>query len=762
MSFEVHKYGGSSLANASGFLRVSAAIGRPKPHRVLVVVSAPSGVTDAIIQLFEQGEGIQSLAGRLRQLSNDLGLTLETYWDQEFQKLNLAVCEGERADAWLSRGEYWSAHLLHCLLQQQGVAAKLLDSAELIWLDDQGRVDWTSTSDAVTAAISGPQQLWLAQGYVASSPQGARRTLGRNGSDYSASIVAAVLKATKLAIWSDTDGVLTADPDQIPHAERIPEISYSALDRLARLGTGVVHPQSVRPVMDRGIPLSLGNSYRPNGFGSVVRADAHQEKPVITALTDLGLIRIKQPVNDVPDLVLGVVQQGDHLELLVKRADADAVLETVAQAGGYMDLNAARSAVFAVGRVDISVLEAALRSKGFHGLVSHQGETESWVSVLGDHAQVLVSLAHECLVEPDHLQVLVLGDGATAASLLEGFTLYQQRYERLPFRLLGVIGDRESAFEPQGMDPDEWEPYEHHQTVTQWVRRAQIVGGRHKVLVDTRDNATVAEYVGWLEQGFDLVTANMAPLAGKWSDYEQLLRVQQRHQVRVYTEGTGAVGVLNRLRSLLDTGDSIHSIRGVLCGFHSWLWSRLLKGEQFSDLIMEARETGLLDPSSSETVRGFGALQRWILIARMCGFQAMNHHIRFKPFDLESFGPFGSMMDSRIQRFVEHAVERGCRPTMLGSLASDGQIELSIEEIPESDPVSRAAPGDVYLELRTQRLPSPIILAGPGLGPDATAAGLMLDIVNLLEKRGLSQECGPLGGSDERFNVPFELDSCAF
>lgn len=758
----VHKYGGSSLAQADGFLRVVAALARPCAQQRWVVVSAPGGVTDCLICAFETRsiELVRSLKQRLLQLSSQLGLAVEPMIQDEFIQLSQALNRGDVPEAWISRGEYWSAYLLQHALHADGIRSAVLDAHDLISLQPNGTVDANKTETAIRrAAQLQTHGIVIVPGFVAQKANGQRGTLGRNGSDYTASLIAASCKASRITLWSDTDGVLTADPDFVPRARPLPAISYDALHRLAQLGTGVVHPQAVQPVMERHIPLHLANSFRPQVNGTEVRFQAEQDFPVVCGrgrLTYLQL-RFRNPVSveslEAYPECMAASGFGVHFNALIETASADHVrdrlnwefpgVQITAQAGVY--------GIFLVGghRTLPSRTHIDVQDIEFHAsLTFHGGQV--WVVSSNRNLQDLISVFHDHTVHADSLSLIVIGDGPTAESLLESLQ-HGQQPSRLPFALKALVAGSKICWSETGIDPQEWEEQmaEVIDTLTfdELLRRVQVTEGRFKVIVDAREDLQQANYGDWLEKGFDVVTANRAPLAGPLDAYEAIQLAQERHGSYLLCEGAvnGAVWAIDLIRHLMDTGDSVVSIQGVLCGFQSWLWTRLARGDRFSELIMEAVDVGLASQDPRRELSCIDAIQRWIVLARECGFRSTLAGCTYEPVLSESFNNLElkdlqqqlEICDPWIEQRVSHALEAGLRLAQIGSLTPDGLIRLEVTKIPQQSGLAQVSPGDIYLEVVTSRLARPLVFSGPGIGPDAAASGLLSDLTKLADRRGL-------------------------
>lgn len=290
------------------------------------------------------------------------------------------------------------------------------------------------------------------------------------------------------------------------------------------------------------------------------------------------------------------------------------------------------------------------------------------------------------------------------------------------------------------------------------MRDHQALPGRHKVVVDAGWQASVADYVEWLALGYDVVTANHRALAGPIADFESLQQAQERHGGLVLCEAAvnGSVWAIERIRHLIQAGESITGVRGILCGFQSWFWAQIRAGRRASDAIAEAVELGIADSDPSNELSGTDSACRWIILGRACGFQC--EHARCEVETPLGDGPWttdgrawaGIDLDRSVAERLKRFARLGRSPAFVGELSQNGTVKLGIAALEQDHFALRLGMGDLYLEVYTDRLGTkPLIFAGPGLAGDASARGLVSDLAKLAERRGLvdlrPQWIGPAG-----------------
>ncbi|HEX6220378.1 MAG TPA: aspartate kinase, partial [Acidimicrobiia bacterium] len=317
--WKTHKFGGTSLSDADAYRAVGSILIGGQPRQA-VVVSAAAGTTDGLIDLVSRAgrrdvsfdELAESLRHRQGELAEDLlesaaAADLIAHLDKEFADiadvLRATRVMGTAVDhaigAVAGFGEVWSARLLAAYLQQHGSDAAWLDAREVLVVhpaEPSPAVDWETTGDRLQAWLAEhPHEIVVITGFIASDPSGAATTLGRNGSDYSAAIFAALLKATELVIWTDVDGVMSADPRLVPQAEVLEQLSYDEAMELAYFGAKVIHPATMTPAIRNGIPVTIRNTFNPEAPGSRISPETSTDVPVkgFASIGDMALVNLE-------------------------------------------------------------------------------------------------------------------------------------------------------------------------------------------------------------------------------------------------------------------------------------------------------------------------------------------------------------------------------------------------------------------------------------------------------------------------------------
>ncbi|MEE8307501.1 MAG: aspartate kinase, partial [Gammaproteobacteria bacterium] len=356
VAWTVHKFGGSSLANAACFSRVAGIIERPSERNQAVVVSAMGGFTDTLLALVEgaqqgadPGPALANLTERyqgvvadlleadagaalMQQFSNDLASI-----DSVLKALGLVGSASQRSrDLVAGFGELWSARLLAAVLEQRGVAGpgvRWLDARDVlvVELGEMGpRVLWDKSQQQVDASLASDfNGVVVITGFIARDSSGLQTTLGRNGSDFSASIFGALLDANEVVIWTDVDGVMSGDPRRVPEAAVIDQLSYNEAMELAYFGAKVIHPQTMAPAIGKNIPIRIRNSFEPEAPGTVISADGGERQLIkgITAVSDVALINLEGTgmigVPGTADRLFGALREAGVSVILISQGSSE-------------------------------------------------------------------------------------------------------------------------------------------------------------------------------------------------------------------------------------------------------------------------------------------------------------------------------------------------------------------------------------------------------------------------------------------------------
>ena len=806
-STDVHKFGGSSLANAER-LRHAATIVAGRANRV-IVASAMQGVTNSLIALAGTGVGeaaasgeIDALEARHRREADRLGLAdaapLNAFLAARFAELR-ALVAGERSEENFDRiqgiGEMASSRMLYETLGGEAAGYAWLDAREVLVVEagDLGCIpDWTASSARWTAwRAANPSPSVVTTGYVASLPDGRATTLGRDGSDYSAAIFAALAGASELTIWTDVDGVMSADPRHVPDAVPLTDISYEEACELAYFGAKVIHPQTMIPAMERGIPIRIRNSRRPEAAGTLISRQAESPLPVkgLSLISNLaalelvgnGLIGVPGTAERLfaalhaAGVSVSMITQGSsehsicclipskdapRAQAATRAAFADAI------AAGQVDdarINDGLSVLAAVGDAMIGKPNVAARFFGGIGKAGvsiraiAQGASERNISVAvkSEDADRALRAAHAAFwLSPQTIAIGVVGAGNIGRTFLTQLDAVRERLSRqqnIDLRLFAVANSKGMSLSKGPM------------TGAQAIALLGGAGGRvtldcaaladhlravdlpHAMIVDASGNDAVADcYADWLKAGIHVVTPSKHAGSGPLARYDAIGGVGGPAQWRYEATVGAGLPVMQTLRGLLETGDELLGIEGVLSGTLAWIFNSFDGSRTFSSLIREAMALGYTEPDPRDDLGGLDVARKVVILAREAG-----RRIELDDVTIESLVPEALRTISR-DEFVERLEELDApMQARLDAAAATGRKLRYVATLDDAtagvglaalDPDHACANGrltDNVIQFRTARYSgNPLVVQGPGAGPEVTAAGMMGDVLLIARELG--------------------------
>ncbi|HWS79057.1 MAG TPA: bifunctional aspartate kinase/homoserine dehydrogenase I, partial [Thermomonas sp.] len=682
-----HKFGGSSLADAGRIRHVAGLMLAADEPRQVVVVSAMQGVTDALIGLADaaaRGDAWQPALEALRQrhldaanaLLDDPAGTLawlETQLSQLAELLRAVGLLRQPGRAAFDRiqgmGEVLSAHLLHAHLRERGGDYGLLDAREVLRVrhGELGAiVDWDASRRGIADwQVRHPQARAVVTGFVAGGEDGLPTVLGRNGSDFSGAIFAALLEADELHLWSDVDGVLSADPRLVPEAVPLTAMSYQEACELAYFGAKVIHPQTMTPAIARGLPILMRNTFNPAFPGTRIDADGGEGGPVkgltlnaglaLVSLEGAGLIgvpgtaeRVFAALHAARTSVVMISQGSSEHSIcsVVREADADAardaLLEEFARELASAQVQGVQvvpgiSVLAAVGDgmagtpgIAAQLFGALARARvNIRAIAQGASERNISVAISANDATRALRAAHAAFwLSPQTVALAVIGPGKVGAALLDQLQAALPRLRReanVDLRLRALATSRRMWLS-EHRDSADWRARMDEAPVAADLSAlaTHLLDAHmpHAAIIDCSASDTVAEhYPQWLAAGIHVITPNKQAGAGPLQRYEAIRAACAQGGARFRYEATVGAGlpVISTLRDLLDTGDELIAVDGIFSGTLAWLFNKFDGSVPFSQLVREAHALGYTEPDPRDDLSGMDVARKLTILAREAG-----------------------------------------------------------------------------------------------------------------------------------------------
>ncbi len=816
--WQVHKFGGSSVADAQCMERVAIILEQDTHPRMAVVLSACRGVTDAMLHLVSSAERQEATVSEqleaVRQRHIRIAETLLTeadrneyvaLLDHDYQDIAsiLHTVALIRAASQMVRdlvagfGEIWSTRLFMRYLRSRGKRPGVVE-----WVDarDIVSVDWNPLGPAVRWEDSrantvrvirhqGPATL-IVTGFIARDAKGLQTTLGRNGSDFSGSIFGALLNASEIIIWTDVDGVLSADPRLVPDATVIDSLSYNEAMELAYFGAKVIHPQTMAPAVAQSIPIWIRNTFAPHKAGTLICAKPESELLVkgITSFDKIALVNLEGAgmigVPGTAHRLFGALREHGISVILISQGSSEhSICFAIPEAEATQAEHVVREAFHSelrqgqIQRVEVthdcSILAVvgdgmagahgvagkvfnALGNAGVSVKAIAQGASERNISVVidGKHsARALRSVHSSFYLSPNTVSIGVIGPGVVGGAFIDQLASQVERLARsfhVDLRVRAVMKSQRMQLINGELPLNHWRDElaklgdGEAADLKKFAAHVHASHLPHAVIVDCSASAEVAShYAEWLAAGIHVVTPNKKANSGNYQYYQSVQAARRTGGSHYLYEATVGAGlpVIQTLHDLRETGDEIQRIEGILSGTLAYLFNVYDGSRPFSAVVLEAKAKGYTEPDPRDDLSGLDFARKVVILGREMGLD-----LELKDVALESLVPEVLKncsvdeyllrlpeFDGQMQQRLEAARGRNHVLRYIGSLdAASRMATVGLVELPRSHTFANINLTDNVVRFSTSRYnQNPLVVQGPGAGPEVTAGGVFADLLRV-------------------------------
>jgi len=784
----LHKFGGSSLADSPCYLRVANLLVNYSHQHDLVVVSAAGKTTNNLLklaQLSAQGSNWLPLLLQLQDFQRQL---ITQLIELPEPLLSLLSADFERLNTWLDTensdnytqnnivgcGEVWSARLLSALLAQLGRDSVAIDARDFLIADGLVNpiVDEVLSQrhlSNISREHGDKQRVFT--GFVCANKHRETLLLGRNGSDYSATLIAKLAGAGEVNIWTDVAGVYSADPNLIKEAALIEQLSLAEAEELARLGNPVLHRRTLQPLVKDKIALRVRSSFTPEAtFTEIGKRLGHVGDCIVNGLDNVELYRL--PDNALSAQLAASLAEHGFFPLVTTKHDSQLILvmanEVIASFDAWLAKNTqlkwARQSQ--VGLISLLDAGASWYRKLFNKLLAKESSLPVVLSdnglslsviVPAKRVNILAYLLHQKIYTPaKRIGVVLIGAGNIGQCWLDLFAQQQlvlQTRFNIDLSLVAIVRSTSALFDFSGIVPDQWQS--RYQQGSQpcdadlLLKTLEHHPFDELVVLDVSADQGVSDlYCSLLNQGYHLISANKLAGSGPNYSYHQIKAAAKSNNCHwLYNASVGAgLPVQHCINDLRRSGDRITAISGVFSGTLSWLFEYYDNSEPFSQLLLRALSLGITEPDPRDDLSGKDKQRKLLILAREAG-----HELALEDIALSSMVP-QSLSEIPLAEFLTRANELDpvisdlyCQAQQrdeviryVASLMVDEhgkiQAQVGLQSLTSDHPFASLTPSDNVFLIQSQWYQdNPLIIRGPGAGREVTAAALQSDLFSIIK-----------------------------
>jgi aspartokinase/homoserine dehydrogenase 1 len=813
---QVLKFGGTSVASAENINKVVEIVSATvKKEPAVVVVSALGGVTDLLL-----GAATLAAAGD-DAYREKLTVVEQRHLEAVKQLLPVAnqsqllslvkkacneiedICNGvfllreltaRSKDRIASYGEWLSSRIIAERFNSAGVPAQWVDSRELIRTNSSftaAEVDYTVTNQQVHKYFDqSDASLYILPGFIASDSQGITTTLGRGGSDFTAAIMAAALDATVLEIWTDVSGMMTADPRLTSNARIIPQISYQEAMELSHFGAKVIYPPTIQPVMGKGIPVWIKNTFAPSDEGTLIESVTRKDGDIVRGISSInnialislegsGMIgipgfskRLFEALSSEKINVILITQSSSEHSICVGIDSGSAVRAKSAVDSAFANEIALNKVEPLQIESDLSIVAlvgenmkshpgisgrmfSAMGRNGVNVRAIAQGSSEKNISAVIATRDVrkAINVLHEEFFETSYKQVnlYITGTGNVGAKLLGQIQQqlgFMQQQLHLQVNIVGISNSRKMLLKEEGINMADWKTQlEQGETANLQQFVGEIISRnlRNSIFVDvTASDVVAGVYAQLLEKSVNVVACNKVAASSAYSNYKKLKDLARAFNCQFLFETNvgAALPIIATLNDLVSSGDKIHRMQAVLSGTLNFVFNNYDGTRKFADVVKQAQEEGYTEPDPRLDLSGTDVMRKIMILAREAG-----HPMEMNDISNNSFMPASCMTgtvadfyaamateEAHFKQLLEKANAAGCKLKFVASF-ENGKASVGLQHIdPKHDLYHLYGKDNVVLFYTDRYKDQPMVVKGAGAGAEVTASGVFADIIRASKK----------------------------
>ncbi|WP_310378075.1 bifunctional aspartate kinase/homoserine dehydrogenase I [Flavobacterium sp.] len=811
---KVLKFGGTSVANAQNIkLVLDIVIKKAQHEKLIVVVSAFTKVTDLLVLAAQKAasndesykevvleiekkhlDAIKelitiseqsSLLSHVKRIINHL----ETLLDGCFL---LSELSPRTSDTILSFGELLSSYIIAEAFSQNQKNSMYKDSRELIKTNNQfgkAAVNFEiSNLLIVDYFASNAAQIVIMPGFIASTIDGIGTTLGRGGSDYTAAIIAGAIDASELEIWTDVNGMFTANPKIVKQAQPIASISYQEAMELSHFGAKVLYPPTIQPVFKKNIPIWIKNTFEPEADGTIISNSAtNHSNPVkgISSIDNITLItlegsgmigvagvskRLFEVLSQENINIIFITQASSEHSICIGILNADAEIAEIA-------INKAFEIEILQNKIDPCIVEKNLCIIALVGenMKNHQGLSGRMFSTLGKNNVNIRAIAqgasernisavinerdvkkalntlHENFFEENtkQLNLFVMGVGNVGEKFIEQIHSQKKFLKenlKINLRIIALSNSRKMHFDEEGIPLKDWQnTLDNGETANKetFLSNVKALNLRNSIFVDITANESVAiTYEDYLKQSVAVVTCNKIACSSAYDNYKNLKKLSRQFNAPFLFETNVGAGlpVIDTVKNLIASGDKVNKIQAVLSGSLNFIFNNFSASYNFHDVVKEAGVQGFTEPDPKIDLSGVDVARKILILIRESGYKMEIEDIQNNSFlpaecmDTTNNDDFFKSLTANAAHFENLLAQAKAKDSRLKFVATfqNGKASVGLEFIPRESPFYNLEGKDNIVQFYTDRyIDQPLLIKGAGAGAAVTASGIFADVIRI-------------------------------
>lgn len=802
---KVLKFGGTSVGSVDIIKQLPILLKREMGNsQLVVVVSAFSGVTnqlsalaDTVLNDFAKAEKqVNELRIKHQEVYHELTEEGESSYVNELIANIHDVCRGisllhevttKSRDFILTSGELLSSHIISEFLKKE-LDVQLFNSKNFLITNKNAKIDFSKSRELIKD-ISALKSVNLFPGFIASKEDGTTTSLGRGGSDYTASLLANLFNAEELQIWTDVNGIMSADPRFVRQSKVLQHLSYEEALELSHFGAKVIYPPAIQPALSHGIPIRIKNTFAPEEEGTLITKEWDQNKEIIQGISSIKNVVL---ININGAGMVGIPSFSHRFFKVLSERSVNIIMITQASSEHSICVAIVRDEVtnaleglqeefeIELGNKSINPIEieqdlaiialvganmrdqVGVSGKMFHTLGRNgisvkaiaQGSSERNISAIipdRDLKKALNTLHESFFIsENKRVNLYVIGVGNVGQSFLDQVKKQEQflsKEHNIKISLAGIANSKKMHFSEEGVDLTSWK-----QTLADgdafttetFVDQMKAMNLRNSVFVDITASSTIANlYKDILSSNISVVTPNKLAATSSFQDYRELLDLGIKNNVQFLFETNVAAGlpVLSTLKDLVRSGDKIQRIEAVLSGTLNYLFNTYNGSIKFADVIKDAKEKGLTEPDPRLDLFGEDVQRKILILARESGHQMEIEEVAFEHFvpapcveakDPNAFYAATDENESHFQLLHQEAVEKQAKYRVVASF-ENGKAQVALTAVTTEHPFYQLEGKDNIVLFYTNRYSDqPLVIKGAGAGADVTASGIFADVLKTI------------------------------